>query len=279
MATQNKNNTANAVRPHYITQVNMFHRWLDTHYLPPNARLLWFMLIDLCNSCGWAEWFQADTKRLMRWIDASDARAAYRARDALVAAGLLEYQRGHKGCPNRYRMQFFPEKNGGTEYGTQNSTIHGTQNCTQNSTQSAPKAVHINRDKIENKTKTKRENTVSAEADTRAPVRTDYQQITDAFNRICTSLPQVQSVSDKRRQAIRTASQTVGDIAGWEKLFRTVEQSDFLTGRNGSWQGCGFDWILKPANLVKILEGNYTDKPDRKEADFHDDRISFGTML
>ncbi len=123
-------------RPQYITQINAFHRFAETHFLPPNAQLLWFKLMDLCNMCGWQQWVQADTKRLMRWLDAKDARVAYRARDALVNAGLLAYQRGHKGCPNRYRLLFFSEDRFGE---------NGTQSGTQNVPNPVPKPAHINR--------------------------------------------------------------------------------------------------------------------------------------
>ncbi|MNP53901.1 hypothetical protein D3C76_1484160 [compost metagenome] len=39
-----------------------------------------------------------------------------------------------------------------------------------------------------------------------------------------------------------------------------VEASDFLTGRDGKWGNCGFDWIIKESNYIKILEGNYANK-------------------
>ena len=91
----------------YLHQLNAFHRWLDAHYLPPAAQLLWFKLIALFNGCGWPQWVQADNLRLMVLIGAGSEKAAVHARDALVQAGLLEYVRGVKGCPNRYRMRWF----------------------------------------------------------------------------------------------------------------------------------------------------------------------------
>jgi hypothetical protein len=38
-----------------------------------------------------------------------------------------------------------------------------------------------------------------------------------------------------------------------------VQDSDFLTGRTGKFTA-SFDWIIKPANRQKILEGNYANK-------------------
>lgn len=85
----------------------------------------------------------------------------------------------------------------------------------------------------------------------------DYAAVVEAFNSICVSLPKVTKLTEARRRAIRSAYQQHIDF---DNLFRTVEASDFLTNRSGKFGGCGFDWILKPANMVKILEGNYKNK-------------------
>lgn len=43
----------------------------------------------------------------------------------------------------------------------------------------------------------------------------------------------------------------------YRMLFYQVEQSDFLSGRSGKWNGCTFSWIIQAANIEKILNGNY----------------------
>lgn len=97
---------------------------------------------------------------------------------------------------------------------------------------------------------------VSANADGRNAF--NYNSVINLFNSICTSLPQIKKLTDKRKKAIKSASKILdGDF---KKLFEMVESSDFLTGRSGRWNGCGFDWILQSSNLVKILEGNYINK-------------------
>ena len=87
----------------------------------------------------------------------------------------------------------------------------------------------------------------------------DYQGVVDLFNSVCISLPKVQKLNDKRRKLIVNADKLLGEMT-FEGFFNLVESSDFLTGRNGKWSGCGFDWILQPANLTKIIEGNYINK-------------------
>ena len=83
----------------------------------------------------------------------------------------------------------------------------------------------------------------------------DYQAVVDKFNSICKSLTKVKSLNDERRKAIKN-TQKVLDGMTFDELFEKIESSDFLTGRSGKWSCC-FDWILKPTNLTKIVEGNY----------------------
>lgn len=93
----------------------------------------------------------------------------------------------------------------------------------------------------------------------------DYESIVSLFNSICKGLPSIRDLTDRRKKAIRDAEQKVEEYGGWEKLFKAVQHSDFLTGRNGAWTNCGFDWIIKPANVTKIMEGNYRNKDDASE--------------
>lgn len=90
----------------------------------------------------------------------------------------------------------------------------------------------------------------------------DYDAIVSLFNSICRGLPGIRDLTDKRKKAIRAADPRVEEYGGWEKLFKAIQHSDFLTGRSGAWTNCGFDWILKPGNLTKIMEGNYRNKDE-----------------
>ena len=61
-------------------------------------------------------------------------------------------------------------------------------------------------------------------------------------------------MTDSRRRALLNSK-----IKDWEQLFFKVEASDFLSGRVKDWKA-SFDWVIKPVNAVKILEGNYDNK-------------------
>ncbi|MCH5300950.1 MAG: hypothetical protein J1E56_06490 [Ruminococcus sp.] len=124
-------------------------------------------------------------------------------------------------------------------------------------------ASNGSQDKDKDKEKNKREekeeyiNNVSTSVDSRATF--DYQSVVNSFNSICVSLPKIQKLTDSRKKKIKSACSQLENMS-FEEFFRKVENSDFLTGRNGIWTGCSFDWILKTSNVVKILEGNYNNQ-------------------
>lgn len=87
-----------------------------------------------------------------------------------------------------------------------------------------------------------------------------YQDVMDLFNQICQSLPKAKELTDKRKRQMKTIFQRFKP--DFKEVFERVEKSDFLTGRNGKWNGCSFDWILNPSNFVKVIEGNYDNKEE-----------------
>lgn len=52
----------------------------------------------------WDEWFAVDNLRLMALVRASSEKTVIAARGKLIEAGLLEYRKGKKGSPGKYRM-------------------------------------------------------------------------------------------------------------------------------------------------------------------------------
>lgn len=98
------------------------------------------------------------------------------------------------------------------------------------------------------------EEDVHADACTRD--RTDYQGIMRVFNQVCTSLPAIQKMTDERKRRVKAWGASAEEAA---ILFERVQASDFLSGRVKDFTA-NFDWIIKPANRQKILEGQYDNK-------------------
>lgn len=69
--------------------------------------------------------------------------------------------------------------------------------------------------------------------------------------------------TENRRIAARAAWKRLGGKDGWHRLIAQAERQSFLGGANDrSWR-MDFDWILKPANAAKILEGKYLTPSER----------------
>lgn len=102
------------------------------------------------------------------------------------------------------------------------------------------------------------------------PIDVPYATIIADFHDLCPAFPRITKLSDARKRAMRSryvealsagpADQSTGCAANpiewFRTLFRKAQASDLLAGRKKDWRA-GFDWLLNPANCLKVLEGNY----------------------
>lgn len=91
-------------------------------------------------------------------------------------------------------------------------------------------------------------------------VNIDYQLIADMYNNTCVSFPKLTKLSEKRKKAIKARLNTY-TIDDFKKLFEMAESSSFLKGQNNRNWSATFDWLIQDANMAKVLDGNYADKP------------------
>ena len=89
------------------------------------------------------------------------------------------------------------------------------------------------------------------------PERTDYQGVLDAYHECCPGFPAVIKLTEARKRAIKARLKDYG-LDEIKRAFSLAGQSDFLKGSSG-WQA-SFDWLMKPANMTKVLEGNYANR-------------------
>lgn len=87
----------------------------------------------------------------------------------------------------------------------------------------------------------------------------NYQKIVNMYNDTCVSFPRVQAISENRKKAIRARLKQY-TIDDFKRLFEMAEQSDFLKGGNNRDWSANFDWLIKDANMAKVLDGNYQNK-------------------
>ena len=99
------------------------------------------------------------------------------------------------------------------------------------------------------------------------------KEIINLFNAICLTLLPVKHITESRIRKIFLIQQQYGNNFDYESLFKRVEKSDFLTGRNGRWNSGGekqanFDWIMKLDNISKIQNGIYDNKESNNNGSF-----------
>lgn len=83
-------------------------------------------------------------------------------------------------------------------------------------------------------------------------------EIFDAYAESLPTLPQLKIKDDARKRAIKSLwrqSEKFQTVDFWRRYFKYVNGIPFLMGM----RGIGFDWLMKPANFKKVLEGNYQD--------------------
>lgn len=139
------------------------------------------------------------------------------------------------------------------EYG--NKSIGGTENNPKGyGSKSVPNNSSIIYSSIKN-------NNIS---DDTSDGRTPYTEIINLFNTTCKSLPKVKARNKVRDKKVKNMFKELG-LENIKIVFTKAEESNFLSGRNGAWGNCGFDWLINPSNYIKVLEGNYDEKIQVKE--------------
>lgn len=89
--------------------------------------------------------------------------------------------------------------------------------------------------------------------------RVTCQQIADLYNDTCVSFPQVRTLSEKRKKAIKVRLKKYS-LDDFKTLFIKAEASDFLKGANKRNWSATFDWLIEDGNMAKVLDGNYDNK-------------------
>lgn len=242
----------------YLKEINAFENWLETNYLPSSSQLLWYKLIALFNRCGWKEWISVDNQRLMLLIQVKRKETFINVRDKLIETGLIEYERGAKSKPSRYKLvsllgkHYLIDDGLNTELNIEpnsglNTEPNSEPNNGLNTEPNSGTIYKLNKTKL-NETKDK-DNIKSAH-------EFDYGAIQKEFERVCVSLPKIKSMTDKRKKAIKSllSKMSVEDLF---LIFKKAQESDFLSGRNGKWTNCCFDWLVNYNNAIKVLENNY----------------------
>lgn len=95
--------------------------------------------------------------------------------------------------------------------------------------------------------------------------RIDYNSLLNYWN-INSKLKEITAITDKRKGNINARFKEYG----LESIYKVIDNcgnSSFIRGHNSRNWMADFDWVFKPNNFIKVLEGNYLDKSPN---DFND---------
>lgn len=90
----------------------------------------------------------------------------------------------------------------------------------------------------------------------------DFDLIVNLYHDLCPKMAKVEKLTDLRKGFIRARFAEYG-IEKITTVLRLAGESDFLNGHNDKAWRANLEWLMRPNNFIKVLEGNYKNKEER----------------
>ncbi len=87
----------------------------------------------------------------------------------------------------------------------------------------------------------------------------DYENIVGLYHELCPKMQKVLVLNKTRKGHINARFSEFG-LSKITEVLRFAGESDFLNGKNDRAWKADFEWIMRPENFIKILEGKYQNK-------------------
>jgi hypothetical protein len=102
------------------------------------------------------------------------------------------------------------------------------------------------------------------------PSKIDFQKLGEYFNtNLSPPFAKIILPISKARKAFVQARANEYTKDKVFEMLKLAKNSSFLAGENDRCWVADFDWLFKPTNFLKILEGNYTETEGKKVKDKH----------
>ena len=110
--------------------------------------------------------------------------------------------------------------------------------------------------------KEKKEKMLSIDSMQKAEAKFNAEEIREFFNRemLNKSIPKVREKLKGQRLAFLTARVREYGIDAVREVITKAAQSDFLNGGGGRGFIASFEWIFRPNNFPKVLDGNFDNR-------------------
>jgi len=93
----------------------------------------------------------------------------------------------------------------------------------------------------------------------------DYKGVVELYHSLCPKMNKVAVINDFRKGLINARISEYG-LSKVTEVIRIAGESEFLNGTNDKAWKADFEWIMRPQNFVKIMEGKYVNSV-RKASD------------
>lgn len=87
----------------------------------------------------------------------------------------------------------------------------------------------------------------------------DYNFFVEQYHSFCPNMTQVKVMNKTRKGYINARVKEFG-VGKIVEVLSKAGKSDFLNGNNSNRWKADFEWIIRPENFVKVLEGKYDNK-------------------
>lgn len=244
----------------YIQLMNIFWKLNKEVSFSVYEIALYLKLLDTCNSLGWKNPFGQANGNICGELGMSEP-TLIKARLVLKEYGFIEFtpgkkkkhQTGYLMCNEEEIIKKFSKTFSRTFSSEFSSSLSGSDGVSFSG--SSEKCLDNNKHKLKTKNNNKSKDLLFSNDDAN-----DFLKIVfEKFNSICTRLPKVTALSDNRKSSVEARLQE----HGLEKVMKMLEmaaESDFLAGYNENEWKASFDWIFRPNNFLKVVEGNYANK-------------------
>lgn len=155
----------------------------------------------------------------------------------------------------------------------QKATERATESAYQSATESATESVTPRATNVEYNNNIYNNNIYNIKEDslhssscvdksTQNPAIIDFEKFVEFFNQEIDAnnsvIPHIKAITERRKKMIQARIREHGKNSLAE-VVRLMASSDYLNGKNDRGWVADIDWMLKPNNYIKIIEGNYQD--------------------
>lgn len=288
----------------YLELINHFWKLNKENTFSAMETQLYFKLLDTCNSLNWKNPFTHSNGYICGELGITE-KTLIRSRQNLKEFGLIDFRSGQikrqiteylipgAPCEAELKAAFYKRQQadakiygggpnifnpGDSRNGCKNSSLsdslNGSLNNSLNGNQSDslsdslsgsenPDILRVNRKDIDEEENFK-EPDGSSSTDDDPEVTVNY--VFNQYNSICKNVTRAKALSEARRKMIGARLREHGYKAVMEMLI-IASKSDFMSGANKRSWVANIDWMFKPTNFVKVLDGIYNNRPSGATTD------------